>query len=174
MSQQSISRCRVCETPYNLCSPFINPPPPCYYPRTIPYSLLNPCLQEWCHKEHHSAALHIPQTLTPRLTPRVFSSPLMCAHAYRTYMNEQTRTGPLDKPVDGLMSPDVCLLRLNLTFVRKRTLTIPPSARHPVDTSQQQTKKRQKRAVLRTPVLAVWRKHLWERWSLIWCFFPVN
>jgi len=52
MSQQSISGCRVCETLHHLCSLLINPPPPYYYLRTIPYSLLNPCLQGWCHTEH--------------------------------------------------------------------------------------------------------------------------
>lgn len=96
MSQQSISGCRVCETLHNLCSPFINPPPPCYYLKTIPYSLLNPCLQDWCHKEHHSAALHIPQSLTSTDTygSLVASDVLTCI---QMHMNAKPQTARMWK-----------------------------------------------------------------------------
>lgn len=162
MSQQSISRCRVCETPYNLCSPFINPPPPCYYLRTIPYSLLNPCLQEWCHKEHHSAALHIPQTLTPNwhlgCSRRLRRA---CMHTECTSMSRQERALLISLEVVWCLQMfafsgwtwhscgNVCSL-------------CRPSARRPVDTSQQRSKKWQRRTVLRMSVLAVWWQHLWE------------
>lgn len=101
MNQQSISGCRVCETLHHLCSPFINPPPPCYYHRTIPYSLLNPCLQVWCHTEHHSAALHIPQSLTSAdiqhsLVASDTHTNALLTHSHKLKLHESTNAQTAD------------------------------------------------------------------------------
>lgn len=110
MSQQSISGCRVWETLHNLCSPFINPPPPCYYLRTIPYSLLNPCLQDRCHGERHSAALHIPQLLTPADTSGS-ACRLRRAHMHTNAPPQKKLSGrKAPKQLKGSTPPDLCPL----------------------------------------------------------------